>query len=287
MALGGPRLPRMGSMPGLDAPETIDSPVASETHWAAYDAAGIQRLLAVEDRHFWFRARNLIIAALVGDPIESLPNGFRILEVGCGSGNVLRVLKRAAAGRGSVEGLEVSGPASEAARKRTGLTVTNGHLADLPTTESYDIIAAFDVLEHISDEAGVLQQMRSRLTTGGRVVLTVPAHPKLWSSFDEASEHMRRYTPASLTKALRSAGFDIEYLSYFMFPLYPVMWLRRRLSLRRQHDFGAVFDSEFQIVPVINEVAYQVLRREAFVIRHRRRLPIGTSLTVIARPRTR
>ena len=77
MALGGPRLPRMGSMPGLDAPETIDSPVASETHWAAYDAAGIQRLLAVEDRHFWFRARNLIIAALVGDP-GLLPEDHRI-----------------------------------------------------------------------------------------------------------------------------------------------------------------------------------------------------------------
>ncbi|MHB8488744.1 MAG: methyltransferase domain-containing protein [Candidatus Dormibacteria bacterium] len=94
--------------------------------------------------------------------------------------------------------------------------------------------------EHVSDEAGALSQMRARLGAGGRLVLTVPAHPKLWSSFDEASEHMRRYTPASLTQALRSAGFDIEYLSYFMCPLYPVMWLRRRLSLRRRLDFGAV-----------------------------------------------
>ena len=150
----------MSSVPGLDAAGTIEGPVAHETHWAAYDAAGIQRLLAVEDRHFWFRARNLIIAALVGDPIHRLPDGFRILEVGCGSGNVLRVLKRAAAGRGGVEGLEVSGPASEVARERTRLSVTNGHLADLRTPEPYDIIAAFDVLEHISDEAGALSQMR-------------------------------------------------------------------------------------------------------------------------------
>jgi SAM-dependent methyltransferase len=277
----------MSSIPDLDAPGTTEGPAAHETHWAAYDAAGIQRLLAVEDRHFWFRARNRIIAALVSDPIKSLPDGFRVLEVGCGSGNVLRVLKRAAAGRGSVEGLEVSGPASDAARKRTGLTVTNGHLADLRSPEPFDVIAAFDVLEHISDEAGVLSQMRSRLKSGGRLVLTVPAHPKLWSAFDEASEHMRRYTRSSLTNALRSAGFDIEYLSYFMFLLYPPMLLRRRLSLRGRDDFAAVFDSEFQVIPGINEVAYQVLRREAYVIKRRRRLPIGTSLAVIARPRKR
>jgi 2-polyprenyl-3-methyl-5-hydroxy-6-metoxy-1,4-benzoquinol methylase len=277
----------MTSAPEPRVAEATGVHEAHETHWAAYDAAGIQRLLAVEDRHFWFRARNHIIAALVDDPINSLPDGFRVLEVGCGSGNVLRVLKRAAGGRGRVEGLEVSGPASEVARQRTGLTVTNGKVADLRSPDPYDIIAAFDVLEHISDEAAVLSQMRALLRPDGRLILTVPAHPKLWSSFDEASEHMRRYTRSSLTRALRAAGFDIEYLTYFMFLLYGPMWLRRRISLKRSQDFGAVFDSEFQIVPGVNAVAYQVLRQDAIVIRHRRTLPIGTSLAVIARPRPR
>lgn len=257
----------------------------SESHWSAFDAQGIQRLLAAEDRHFWFRARNQIIAALAGPPIRSLPDGFHILEMGCGSGNVLRILQRLGAGRGQVAALEVSREAADVARARTGLTVADGYLADLNPAERYDIIAAFDVLEHIADEAAVLGQMRARLRRGGRVILTVPAHPTLWSSFDDASGHMRRYTLASLTGALKAAGFDIEYATYFMSLLFPAMWLRRRLMKGSDpRGLAAVLDSEFRVVPVINRVAYEVLRRESLVIRRRRRLPMGTSLAAIARP---
>jgi SAM-dependent methyltransferase len=264
--------------------QATPSPQPSESHWAAYDAAGIQTLLAVEDRHFWFRARNQIIRALVSPTIESLADGFRILEIGCGSGNVLRVLKSSAAGRGWVEGLEVSTPAAEVARERTGLVITNGHLADLGPSEQYDIIAAFDVLEHIRDDAGVLRQMRERLKSSGRLILTVPAHPTLWSAFDVASEHMRRYTPASMRRTLRRAGFDVEYLSYFMVLLFPAMWLRRRLLGAKGKNLAAVYDSEFRIVPGVNEAAFEIFRRESHLIHARRRLPMGTSLAIIARP---
>jgi SAM-dependent methyltransferase len=274
------RLRWMHSGPELALPEQVET---NEGHWAAYDAAGIDRLLAVEDRHFWFRARNQIIAALVRAPIRSLPEGFRILEVGCGSGNVLRVLKAVAAGRGTVEGLEVSAPAAAAARIRTGLSVTNGYLADLDAPEPYDLIAAFDVLEHIRDEHAVLAQMRARVKEGGRVILTVPAHPALWSAFDVASEHMRRYTSTGLTQALGKAGFEVEYLSYFMSLLFPAMWLRRHLLKADREDLAVVYDSEFRIVPGINRVAYEILRQESHLIRRRRRLPFGTSLAVIAR----
>lgn len=255
-----------------------------QSHWAAYDAAGIQQLLEVEDRHFWFRARNQIIRALVDAPIQTMPQGLRILEVGCGSGNVLRVLKRSAAGRGRVEGLEVSVPASEVARARTGLPVTTGYLADLVRTEPYDVIAAFDVLEHIRDEADVLDDMRSRLKDTGRLILTVPAHPMLWSSFDVASEHMRRYTMATLSGGLRRAGFEVEYLTYFMSMLFPAMWLRRRLLNGAGRELSVVYDAEFRIVPGINQIAYEIFRQEAHIVRRRGHLPMGTSLAVIARP---
>lgn len=271
----------MSSAPELRSADRIDG---NESHWAAYDAAGIQLLLEVEDRHFWFRARNEIIAGLVVDPIRHLPSGFRILEVGCGSGNVLRTLHRLGAGRGHVEGVEVSAAACEVARDRTGLVVTNGHLADMPTLEPYDIIAAFDVLEHIADEAAVLGQMRERLAQRGRLILTVPAHPSLWSSFDVASEHYRRYTPRTLTKALVASGFEIEYLTYFMSILFAPMWLRRRLIRAERPNLGAVYDTEFTIVPVLNRVAYEMLRQDAHLLQRRVRVPMGTSLAVIARP---
>jgi 2-polyprenyl-3-methyl-5-hydroxy-6-metoxy-1,4-benzoquinol methylase len=258
-----------------------------ESHWSAFDAAGIQRLVAAEDRHFWFRARNEIMAALVGRPIADLPDGFRILEVGCGSGNVLRVLQRLAEGRGEVQGLEVSDAAAEVARRRTGLTVTSGYLSDLDATASFDVIAAFDVLEHIADEAGVLVQMRDRLRPHGRLILTVPAHQSLWSPFDVASGHERRYSLQMLSRSLRAAGFEVEYRTYFLSLLFPAMWLRRRLFKTDASDMGVLLDSEFQIVPGINELAYQVLRQEARVIKARRRLPMGTSIAAIATARSR
>ena len=255
----------------------------AESHWSAFDGAGIQRLLAAEDRHFWFRARNETIAAAALQPIRDLHDGFSILEVGCGSGNVLRVLQRLAGNHGQVEGLELSNEAAEVARARTGLRVTNGYVADLDPDARYDLIAAFDVLEHIADDIGVLVQMRDRLVSGGRLILTVPAHQSLWSAFDVASGHERRYSVSTLSRALRRSGFQVEYITYFMSLLYPMMWLRRRLLKARELDMGALLDSEFQIVPGVNRVAYELLRREAVAVRRRWHLPMGTSVAAIAR----
>jgi SAM-dependent methyltransferase len=256
----------------------------AESHWSAFDAEGIRRLVAAEDRHFWFRARNEILAALAGEEVRALPDGFRILEVGCGSGNVLRVLKRLAAERGDVEGLELSAQAAAVARERTGLRISNGYLADLEPKSPFDIIGAFDVLEHVADELALLTEIRERLRPRGRLLITVPAHQGLWSAFDVASGHERRYTLETLSKSLRAAGFRVRYLTYFMSLLYPPMWLRRRFLKARDTDMAALLDSEFQIVPVINEMAFELLRQEARVVRSRRRLPMGTSIAAIATP---
>jgi hypothetical protein len=127
--------------------------------------------------------------------------------------------------------------------------------------------------------------MREQLKGSGRLILTVPAHPALWSAFDVASEHMRRYTPASIRRGLHTAGFEVEYLTYFMVLLFPIMWSRRRFIRSDRQNLAAVYDSEFQIVPGLNEVAFEVFRRESVLIKARRRLPMGTSLAIIARPR--
>ena len=196
---------------------------------------------------------------------------------------MLRLLHRLAGGRGQVEGLELSPAAADVARARTGLPVTNGYLADLDPHSTYDVIAAFDVLEHIADEAQVLAQMRERIRPGGRLILTVPAHQMLWSPFDVASGHERRYSMKTLRRSLRASDLQVEYVTYFMSLLFPPMWLRRRLLPSDEHDMGALLDSEFRIVPVLNRVAYELLRREALVVSRRRRLPMGTSLAAIAR----
>jgi 2-polyprenyl-3-methyl-5-hydroxy-6-metoxy-1,4-benzoquinol methylase len=270
--------------PRMTSPLEPSSTGSAESHWSAFDAIGMQRLVTAEAHHFWFRARNEILAALIEGPMRDLPDGFRVLELGCGSGNVLRVMQRLAAGRGTVEGLEVSSQAAEIARRRTGLQVSTGRLSEVDPTRSFDIIAAFDVLEHIADVPRVLEQVRARLRRNGRLIVSVPALQSLWSSFDVASGHERRYSLPLLTRTLRAAGFDVEYRTYFFSLLYPAMWLRHRLIRTHVDDLGSLLDSQFRVVPGVNQLAYEVLRQEAHLIRGRRRLPIGTSIAAIAVP---
>ena len=94
------------------------------------------------------------------------------------------------------------------ARARTGLRVTTGYLSDMDSSTRYDVVAAFDVLEHIADEAQVLPQMRERMLPEGRLILTVPAHQALWSPFDIASGHYRRYSMETLSRLSGHRAFS-------------------------------------------------------------------------------
>jgi hypothetical protein len=125
------------------------------------------------------------------------------------------------------------------------------------------------------------------LTTDGLLMLTVPANMGLWSYFDEASHHCRRYSYADLTEKLQNAGYQIEYMSYYMLTLYPIVWLTRRISgslrNRTQQSEYELALRELHISPILNLPLNFILRWEQAAISARRKLPFGTSLIVIAR----
>lgn len=178
------------------------------------------------------------------------------------------------------------------ARRRAGCPLVQGDVRVSPFATSFDLIALFDVLEHLPQDESVLECIRGMLRPGGRLLVTVPAYPSLWSYFDEAALHQRRYTPVELRSKLRTAGFEIEYLSPFMSLLFPVMWLGRRLrgALRggRPEDTAArrrLSEGELRIVPGINSLLAWLMRPEAAWVSRRRRLPFGTSLIALATAR--
>lgn len=118
----------------------------------------------------------------------------------------------------------------------------------------------------------------------------MPAHPWLWSYFDVASGHCRRYEAAELEKKLKATGYRVEYLTQFMASLLPILWLARRLvgwlEPNRAHDAARAQEltaREFRVIPVINDLMGWLLGLELRWIAGRRRLPIGTSLLAIAR----
>src|SRR5260370_11422292 len=88
----------------------------------------------------------------------------------------------------------------------------------------------FDVLEHLEDDLGALRAWRLLMADRGRLILTVPAGRALWSYFDEASRHVRRYEIEELRDKLTAAGFEVEFLSPYIGILYPTLWLGRRVA---------------------------------------------------------
>ena len=150
-----------------------------------------EQIRDVGDAHWWYEGRRRILESeldrwLAPDPTQ------RILEVGCGSGSLLASL----ACHGVVEGLEPNEAAVEHCQRELGdiATVRQGWIPDdLPADGSYDVVAAFDVLEHLADDRATVDALRSTLRPGGLFIATVPAFPSLWGAQDELSHHHRRY----------------------------------------------------------------------------------------------
>src|SRR6185437_2707886 len=120
-----------------------------------YDPAHFAPLAAVEDRHFWFRARNRILSMLATQAVVELPNGYRVLEVGCGDGNVLRFLEQAWP-NGLGVGMDYFGEGLAYARARCACPLVQGDLALPPFGKQFHLIGMFDVLEHMPDDLQVL-----------------------------------------------------------------------------------------------------------------------------------
>src|SRR5205814_3237017 len=124
-----------------------------------------------------------------------LPAGYRVVEIGCGTGNTLRMLKEACSTAALIVGIDLFEEGLVYARRRTNASLVRARIEDAPFVVPFEVVGMFDVLEHIEDDAAALSSVRSLTRPGGHLVLTVPAHKALWSRFDEESHHCRRYEP--------------------------------------------------------------------------------------------
>jgi len=164
----------------------------------------------IEDGSFWFRCRNQVIAAAVK---RYPPPGLPVFDLGGGNGYVS--LGLTAAGFDTV--LVEPGRAGAMSGVRRGVQRVISATVETAGFRPGTLPAAglFDVLEHVEDHLGFLRTIRTALRPDGRLYLTVPAFQWLWSNEDEHAGHFRRYTVSTLRSVLASAGFGIEYLSYF------------------------------------------------------------------------
>lgn len=233
------------------------------------------QLVEGEAGNFWFRARNkLIIWALR----RYFPQAESFLEIGCGTGFVLSGIREAFPEM-ALSGSEVfSAGLGFAASRLPGVELYQMDARRIPFESDVDVIGAFDVLEHIEEDAKVLAQMRQAARTG--IILTVPQHPFLWSQADEYARHVRRYRAAELRAKVERAGFRIVRMTSFVSLLLPLM-LISRLKQQNQEEFDPA--AEFKVGRVVNTVLEKTLDVEHTLIRSGLSFPTGGSLLLVAR----
>ena len=194
------------------------------------------RMAELDELHWWYRARRDILSDLIARRIAP-PADARILEIGCGTGHNIDMLRRF----GRVDAIEVDGTARQLASKRLGHAVMDAPLPELTGVEeqAYDLIAILDVLEHVEADEAALVSMAQRLKPGGHILITVPAHPWMWSAHDVVNHHKRRYTRRTLKAVIGKAGLKLEMMSWFnslLFPLAATARLAGRLTGKEDSD---------------------------------------------------
>lgn len=235
-------------------------------------------LLHYEADHFWFRSRSRLILWLMKKYFKNAQNFF---EVGCGNGFVLSCVHKNFPHL-NLYGCEMYLPGLINTSKRLPQAeLFQMDIRKIPFCSEFDVIGAFDVLEHVPEDQKVLNILFQAVKPGGGIILTVPQHAFLWTHVDDYSGHQRRYSAKDLVKKAQLAGFKIERTGSFIFLLLPLMILNRFLIRNNPQKFD--IEAEFKIGRFTNYLLENILTFERLLIRIGFKLPWGGSLFLVAR----
>lgn len=243
------------------------------------DEAILVALRGTVSRHPWWTARAALVLALLRQQMIFPPAS--IIEAGCGWGTNFERLE--AAGY-RMTGLDISRK-TLAGLDRADRQLIEADLArSLPESPPlYDCVLALDVIEHIDDDRRALRQLARLVRHSGCIILSVPALPELYSEFDEAQGHRRRYTMQSLVTCMQEAGLTVKDT------LWWGQWMVELLRRRRMHKLGRPEDSTVDLyrrhlalppwpAPWVMRLMFRI---DCWRTLHRRNV-IGTSLIAIA-----
>lgn len=231
------------------------------------------RMAEHDATHWWYVARRKILSRLIATEIKP-PKSARILEIGCGTGHNFGML----GAFGTIDAIEIDEGARDVAQGRLGRPILTAPLPGLDGIEdgAYDIVALLDVLEHIVEDEASLASIRTKLKPGGRILLTVPANPWMWSAHDTAHHHHRRYTLDSLKAVATKAGLKVHLISHFNSLLFPVAAVARLIG----KAMGKQTSDDQMPSPPVNAILTRIFGLETHLV-GRVPLPVGVSIVAI------
>ena len=198
-----------------------------------------------ERQHWWFKARQEILESYIAENIGSGVE-LKILNVGAATGATSEMLMKF----GNLTSIEFNRDCIDFANEKLNLGIQWGDILDLNfKDETFDLVCAFDVVEHVEDHQQALKELLRVSKQSGSIVLTVPAHMHLWSNHDLVNHHYRRYDILSMYQLLNSCkGVSVEFISYFNYYLYyPISAFRKfKNLLKGDHSKSKILKSDFE-----------------------------------------
>lgn len=244
-----------------------------------------------ERNHWWFQARLDILNEVIGNHLREpvAAETPKILNAGIATGATSIMLEK----HGEVTSLEYDSDCCEFVREELGIEVINASLTELPFADEYfDVICAFDVIEHIQDDRKAIAEIYRCLRPGGKVFLTVPAFESLWSEHDVINHHFKRYRLPEFVSLQQEAGFTSSYRSYFNSFLFPpiaaVRGLNRLLfgragSEKYKRKEKPISDFErFNTEGITNRILRRVFLTEKKWLGSGRRFLFGVSILTVS-----
>lgn len=214
----------------------------------------------LEKEHWWFKSRRNIIIKLIQD------KNPKILEVGCSSGALIKDLNNE--GFKNVQGIDKSREAIKQCKK-LNVQIMDGEKTKFKEN-SFDILIASDILEHIKNNNQALKEWNRILKENGKIILFVPALQFLWGKHDEINQHYKRYSKKELKELMKNSNFTIERVSYWnLISFMPKIIMKNKDQLN-------------EINPAINNMLINLMKLENYLLT-KINLPIGTSIFVIAK----
>ena len=236
----------------------------------------------IERQHWWFLAREKILSNYIQ---KLILNGqlnkldLKILNVGCGTGRSSEYLSE----YGTVFSIEFDKDCCNFTSQKTGLEIINASVTELPfKDESFDLVCAFDVIEHVENDQLAVFEMKRVVKKNGIIFITVPAFMALWSHHDLVNHHFRRYKLNEIQKLFyNQENGKMVFTSYFNFFLFIPIYLLRKISNLLKFDNsrpGSGSDFATFKSGILSSLLFKVMFFENIFINNKIKLPFGVSL---------